>query len=72
MSALSEQSSLCIQWVAKELMVLHVDSEDSIRDGQADPLQRCVGCVTLNVMLWLCHPKCNVNFKHEPAAICKL
>ena len=43
-STQSDQSSLCIQWVAKDASFLHVDSEDwsDWVDAQADLSLRCV------------------------------
>ena len=32
----SDQSSLCTQWVAKDPIFLHVDSEDSDQTGQME------------------------------------
>ena len=33
-STQSDQSSLCAQWVAKDSIFLHADSEDSDRNGR--------------------------------------
>ena len=54
----STQSSLCAQWVAKDLSFLHADSEDWV-DAQADlslhwaPMPFC----------WLCHEVAQLSCK---------
>ena len=51
--AKSDQSSLCAQWVAKDLSFLHADREDSDQTGQMPGLI-CLRWVHLP-FCWFCH-----------------
>ena len=52
-SAQSDQSSLCAQWVTKDLSFLHADSEDSDQTGRMPRLIRVFAGA--QPFSWFCH-----------------
>ena len=46
-AAKSDQSSLCAQWVAKDLSFLHANSEDTDQTGRMLTAKTPSGCVFL-------------------------
>ena len=62
------ESSLCTQWVAKDPMFLHADSEDSDQTGQTPRLIWVFAGRTLTLLVLSCRSSFHNNEDFTPAA----